>query len=154
VVIEIITVITAALDMASSEEGTLPTFDEMLKIWTKPVLSEDDQFELEDRGWEILFPGYLVSKYEYVTTDESAAQGDYAEVDEVYVGQVAQTLEEAIDDNESWIEAQEGTLRSEQSMDSHTGDWTEYSLHIKRIDGEDLGPEEIDFIFEKTGAYR
>lgn len=103
------------------------------------------------RGWR----GYLVTKTYEIVTHESAGRGEAEDQGFVFRNKKYDSLEKAIKDNSRhfWLtddsdSGMEFRIRSESRQDMHSGEYTTYTLFIKRADGKPLSREENDYIYD------
>jgi len=144
--IPITALITGALAMASSEEGTPPTFDEMLKIWTQPVLTTMQYHDLLGEGWEILFKGYHVEViaidarrcYEEDVLDPISLEAAVNPINDVRIVWLGVEAEE------------EDTLLTGKTFNHHMHDDMYWVFTLARRDEKPFTLEEIRFVNSKV----
>jgi len=138
-----IPIVTWVLAMASSEEEP-PNFDEMLKIWDKPVLTALQLKELQAANWEVLFPGYISRLYWVINGEQD---------DLKHMVPSAPSLEHALLDMLAEIRpanfvdsdaGKEGGVAFYTSQMIQDDEEYYFELQVSRLDGEPMTQEEIE----------
>jgi hypothetical protein len=120
-------------------------------------------WEDDDDDDDNFFPGkYKMSITYGVVTEESAAEGDYAETGYKVEDEIYDSLDELLDDvkhDHSWLEWSSSHpttgdwVVSQDEEDYATGDHTSYNLHIENMETEELSEPEIAFITNELALY-
>lgn len=127
-------------------------------FWNNPLFNPSRALSENPRG------GYFYKMSYQVVTEESAAEGDFAESGwEEERSKNYRSLKELLHDvsgKANWTEWSStnpsGTdwITSEPEQDYRTGNYTSYDLFIKRNDGQPLSARDISYITDELGLHR
>ena len=98
-----------------------------------------------------------------IITEESTAEGDFAEHGYEFQDQPYASVRALVEDSDvqykswsEWSSSDAGPgewISGEAKQDMHTGDWTEYGLHVSHCDGSPMTWGEMWFLKKRLELY-
>jgi len=128
---------------SDGEDSVPPTFEELLKIWDKPVLKIQHYDELYDQGYDILFKGYhaeVIAIDSLGSFEDTVADPISLEMAIVRINSVRLCWKDKIQIKD------DGATITGRTFHHHNHEDLYYFFTLSRRDGELFTQEELDFI--------